>query len=239
MNGLKFILVDSSKEQRNNLKFALEKAYREVDIDDSNDFLDALIKIQEKDYDLIVINITDKELNHLELLKTFKSKQIKNSYALIIASRNDKEDVINSLKEGADGFITLPFTIDAFIRKLAEIHEKFDRREHERHGLSGKVEISFSDKKTNGDIVDISFGGILMNLNTKGPIPNILDKVSISFLNNGSGETFVVNAVVIRIQALDINMSSDKARFAFKFDVVEPQKKERLKSIVNELKDLL
>ncbi|MCX8068978.1 MAG: PilZ domain-containing protein [Thermodesulfovibrionales bacterium] len=239
MNRLRMIVIDSSHESKNTIKFALEKAYREVDIDDSNDYLDALIKIQEKHYDLLIINISDKELNFIEIIKTFKSKKGINSHTLIIAPREAKEDVIECLKEGADGYITLPFTIDAVLRKLAELHEKFDRREFERHGLSGKVEIIFEDKKTRGDIVDISLGGVLMNLSKKDPIPHILDKVKINFLTEGVGDVFTIEAVVIRIQAIDITVVSDKARFAFKFNEVEAEKKVKLKEIVEELKSLL
>lgn len=239
MNRLKIIIVDSSIEIRNNVKFALEKFYREVDIDDSSEYLDALVKIQEKNYDLVIINISDKELNHIDILKTFKSKKGVNSYVLIIAPRDDKEGVIESLKEGADGYINLPFTIEALLRKLSELNEKFDRREFERHGLSGKVEIIFDDKKTKGDIVDISLGGILMNMSKKDPIPQILDTVRINFLTHGSDDIFVMEAVVIRIQALDINMITDKARFAYKFKDVELERRNKLKNIVEELKSLL
>ncbi len=241
MEKIRILVVDSDGERRNFIKFGIEKAYKDIDIDDSADNEDALIKLQEKSYDLVIIDVTDRQIRIKELLNMISSKSSKKRiFSLVMAAKGDKEAVIFALQKGADGYINMPFTIDGLLRKIAEFDEKFDRREFSRQGLLGKLTFLFGDNSSEGEIIDISLGGVLANLSRNNPMPQILDKIHVVFpASFETPDPLSVEAIVIRIQAVDIDPASKKVRFAVKFTDLDPQKRDKLKEVVEDIKSRL
>ena len=238
MEKLRFIIIDSDAEKRNYLKFALERSYRDVDIDDSADYTDGAMKLEEKQYDLIILNLTDSTLKPLEIIRLARKRQgTQRLYILVITFKDEKEGLIAALKKGADGYITTPYTAEGILKRLAELDERFDRREFARQGVLGSLTFIFGDNSVTGEIIDISQGGVLVNLSNKLPIPQILEKIQVAFTTPLCPEGRLnVEALVIRIQATDLTLVSDKVRFALKFTETDPQKKTYLRDVVEDIK---
>ncbi len=238
MEKMRFLIIDSDAEKRNYLKFALERSYRDVDIDDSADYTDGVMKLEEKHYDLIILNLTESELKPMDIIKLARKRQgAYKVYILVIAHKDDKESFIAALQKGADGYITIPYTAEGVLKKLAEFDDRFDRREFARQGALGSLTFIFGDNSVAAEIIDISYGGVLVNLSNKFPMPQILEKIQVSFTTPLCPEGRLdVEALVIRIQATDITLISDKVRFALKFTETDPSKKAALKDVVEDIK---
>lgn len=237
MQSLHFLVVDSDTEQRNHIKFALERAFKESHIDDSSDYDDAVIKLSEKYYDLLLLNTTDKAMRPKEILKTATSQRFKKkTYCLVIVSKGDRELLIEALNIGADGYIYKPFSIEGLVNKLVELDQRFDRRQFCRESIIGNLLFEFDGNTLEAEIVDISLGGVLVNLQRQGVIPQILQKIKVLFPKFAYPDVLSVDALVIRIQAIEIDPSSKTVRYAVKFVEQDQQKLELLKDAVEHIK---
>lgn len=238
MQSLHFLVVDSDTEQRNHIKFALERAFKESHIDDSADYDDTVIKLSEKYYDLLILNTTDKAMKPKEILKTVASQRFKKkTYCLVIVSKGDRELLLEALNIAADGYIYKPFTIGGLVSKLVELDQRFDRRQFCRESIIGNLLFEFDGNTLEAEIVDISLGGVLVNLQRQGAMPQILQKIKVLFPKfSYAGEVLSVDALVIRIQAIEIDPSSKTVRYAVKFVGQDQQKVELLKEAVEQIK---
>ncbi|MCX8027534.1 MAG: PilZ domain-containing protein [Thermodesulfovibrionales bacterium] len=230
----KILVVESSREQRNFIKFGIERSFANVDIDEAGDFVDALTKIDQKFYDLVILNIVDPDIKGTEIIKTLKDNQSsKNSYILAMAYRDSKEEIVSALKTGANSYILIPFSINDLVLRLREIDERFDRRQHERYVTDIDVVLSFEDTEVSCELIDMSLGGVLLDINRYKNAPNVLDKVFISI--NEKSSSIVLDAIVIRIQAIDTNLQSQRVRYALKFLPMDEDKRDALKRVVDSL----
>jgi len=76
--------------------------------DTSDGFGSAIEKIESFDYDCILLDISLKDGNGLELLKELKANR-KTDGVLIISARNSLEDKVAGLQLGADDYLPKPF----------------------------------------------------------------------------------------------------------------------------------
>lgn len=93
--------------------------------DISNDGKDALSKIEENKYDLILLDIMLPYFSGLDLLKIIRDKKIETPI-IIISAKGDEGTIIEALELGADSFINKPFisnivlaTIKSVIRRVS------------------------------------------------------------------------------------------------------------------------
>lgn len=230
----KILVIDSSREHRNFVKFGIERNLKNVDIDESSDFVDTLTKIDQKVYNLVILNVADSDIKGVEIIKTIKDSQSsKDTYILAMGYRDSKEEIVTALKSGANSYILIPFSINDLVLRLREIDERFDRREHERHVIDFDIIMNFEDKETLCELIDMSIGGILIDVSRYKDAPNVLDNVSISI--NEKKSSIVLDAIVLRIQALDTNLQSDKIRYALKFLKMDDDKREAVKRVIDSL----
>lgn len=100
------------------------------------DFSPALEKIEEYDYDCILLDITLPNGNGLKLLQELK-KNHKTDGVIIISAKHSLEDRIGGLNLGADDYLAKPFHLSELNARLAAVIR--------RRMLSGHNFISFNE----------------------------------------------------------------------------------------------
>ncbi|MEN2994506.1 MAG: response regulator transcription factor [Thermodesulfovibrio sp.] len=120
----KILIVEDEKEIAELIAYTLQKEKFEVDI--AFDGNEALKKLKEKIYDLIVLDLMLPYVQGLEICKFIRSNpKIKDTGIIIVTAKAEEFDRIMGLEMGADDYITKPFSpreltarVKAILRRL-------------------------------------------------------------------------------------------------------------------------
>jgi len=106
---IEILIVDDDRPIADLLKDALSGAERRVDV--CYEGLSAIEKIQEKNYDLIIVDLVMPRVDGLELLRY--AKGIKpDVIVIIITGHASLETAISAIREGAYNYIRKPFKLE-------------------------------------------------------------------------------------------------------------------------------
>ena len=101
------------------------------DIIEAKDGQEALIKFNNNEINLVILDIQIPFLNGLEVLKEIRKKS--NLPVLMLTAFNDEEYKINAFSSLADGYMEKPFSlpvlkvrIDSLVKRHYGSHEKFE-----------------------------------------------------------------------------------------------------------------
>jgi len=93
-----------------------------TDITEAEHGLDALQKVQQKDFDMILTDWNMPEMNGQELVEELrKMDKYKNVPILMITTRGMQDDVMTAIKSGVNGYIVKPFTPEVLKKKMQEL----------------------------------------------------------------------------------------------------------------------
>jgi len=118
---LKILVVDDSPTMRRILLNTVQKAgYSNVK--EAVDGKDALAKLLAGDFDLLMTDWNMPNMNGLELVEAArKEEKLKSMPILMVTTRNMKEDIVNAIKSGVNGYIVKPFDAKTLNAKILEI----------------------------------------------------------------------------------------------------------------------
>ncbi|THB75289.1 MAG: response regulator [Gammaproteobacteria bacterium] len=117
----KLIVIEDDASTKMILKGTLRK-YGFLDIEECSDGAEALKKIQENDYDMILCDWQIPSLNGLALLKKLKGMDSTAHIPFImITGESEKESIISAMKAGVDGYIVKPFAPISIKQKLDQV----------------------------------------------------------------------------------------------------------------------
>ena len=121
MADLKILVVDDSPTMRRILLNTVQKAgYSNVK--EAVDGKDALAKLLAGDFDLLMTDWNMPNMNGLELVEAArKEEKLKSMPILMVTTRNMKEDIVNAIKSGVNGYIVKPFDAKTLNAKILEI----------------------------------------------------------------------------------------------------------------------
>ncbi len=92
------------------------------DVTEAEHGLDALQKVQQKDFDMILTDWNMPEMNGQELVEELrKMDKYKNVPILMITTRGMQDDVMTAIKSGVNGYIVKPFTPEVLKKKMHEL----------------------------------------------------------------------------------------------------------------------
>ena len=119
--NIKILIVDDFATLRMSLKSVLEQlGYPEMD--EAKDGQEAIDKLKEKDYDLIISDIDMPVMIGFELLDYVKKDDnLKNIPVIFITAEAEREKIVESIKAGLDAYITKPFSISTLQQKIENI----------------------------------------------------------------------------------------------------------------------
>ena len=121
------LVVDDEERMRNLLKKVLTK--QGFSVQTSPNGIDALMKVEETPFDVILADIRMPEMNGIEVLKTVKETRPE-IYVILMTAFGSIDSAVEAMKKGAYDYITKPFKMDEItivIKKALE--EKGLRKE--------------------------------------------------------------------------------------------------------------
>lgn len=101
----------------------------------------ALEKIKEETFDLIVLDVNLPDGDGFDLCKIIKATQ--DTPVVFLTARDLEKDVMSGFELGADDYITKPFSINIFRKKIAAILKRCEKQFNENIYICGALIIDF------------------------------------------------------------------------------------------------
>jgi two-component system alkaline phosphatase synthesis response regulator PhoP len=121
---------------------------------------DAVTNFQQKDYDLVILDIMLPEMNGFEVCKTLK--KIKQDVpVLFISAKSSSIDKIEGLKLGADDYLVKPFDLEELLLRIRILLKRYPQKNINELFTFNGGEINFSTFEVK------DFNGIIHNLSNR------------------------------------------------------------------------
>lgn len=117
----RILLIEDEKSIREVVKLNLE--LEKYEVIDAHDGFEALKKIEDAYYDLIVLDLMLPKLNGLEILEKIRLKNIETP-VIIISAKDTSSDRIKGLKTGADDYLVKPFEFEELLLRIQKLLER-------------------------------------------------------------------------------------------------------------------
>lgn len=114
---MRVLIVDDERNVVELIRYNLE--LNGFDADVAFDGAEAMSKLTNKKYDLVILDQMMPKMNGLEVIKRIRStNSMKNIAVLMLTAKSDESDVIFGLNFGADDYITKPFRVHELIARV-------------------------------------------------------------------------------------------------------------------------
>ena len=115
---MEVLLIDDNKEITEMISFFLDS--QDIFCEVENDAKKALEKIKEKQYDVILLDLTMPIFSGFDLFNQLKKENAirKNNIVIFTASYIEQEKIDNMIKEGIKAIIRKPISIDSLINTI-------------------------------------------------------------------------------------------------------------------------
>jgi len=121
MTDKKIMFVEDSPTMRRIIANSLSRIGVSEVVEAENG-VDALGKMEGKDFDMIITDWNMPEMNGQELVENLREQdKYKNTPIVMITTRGMQDDVMNAIKSGVNGYIVKPFTPEVLEKKMKEI----------------------------------------------------------------------------------------------------------------------
>ena len=157
--GKKVLIVDDDKLIVKGIRFSLEQDNMEVDC--AYDGEEALEKVRNNQYDIILLDIMLPKLSGLEVCQQIR--EFSNVPIIMLTAKGDDMDKILGLEYGADDYITKPFNILEVKARIKAIMRRTIRDEKE----STENIVEYGDLKLDCESRRVYICGKEMNLTAK------------------------------------------------------------------------
>ncbi|MCH8929289.1 MAG: sigma-54-dependent Fis family transcriptional regulator, partial [Candidatus Marinimicrobia bacterium] len=146
----KILFVDDDKGSRIIIPNLLSEAGFQVTACESGD--EAIIEFEKENYDLVLTDIRMPGLDGMSLLKSLKQKYPELIVVMITAFASI-DSTVQAIKEGAEDYITKPYTEEDLIRRLEIVIEKKRILDENK-----RLQLELSAKYQMGNIIGVSSG---------------------------------------------------------------------------------
>lgn len=135
-----------------------------AEVESVNDGLSALEKAQNKDYDLILLDLSIPKLNGVEVCRELR--KTKNTPIIMVTARTEEIDKVLGLEIGADDYITKPFSIRELKARAKAVMRRSDAAK-QASGDSKSSELDFGELKINVEMRRVTLEGKKVELSPK------------------------------------------------------------------------
>jgi len=115
------LIVDDSATMRKIIIRTMRMSGLEFsNTEEAGNGVEALAKLSQSSIDIMLCDVNMPEMGGLELVKKIREKSDFNNTKIIMVSTESSDDLINGIiSDGANGYITKPFTPEKFQEKLS------------------------------------------------------------------------------------------------------------------------
>ena len=149
----RILIVEDEEPIANLIRMNLVKAGYQCEL--AFDGVEAADKIEERDYDLILLDIMLPGLNGYEVLEYAKGVDIP---VIFLTAMGDTRQKVKGLKLGAEDYITKPFEIAELLARVETVLRRYRKTEQK---------LQFLDIEIDTDSRTVFKGGIPVNLTIK------------------------------------------------------------------------
>ena len=153
---MKILIVEDEPDLRETIRISLVKEHFVVET--AADYFSALDKVNDYDYDCILLDSMLPGGSGLDLLRELKRLRRSDS-VLIISAKDSLDDKVEGLELGADDYLTKPF-------HLAELNARV-KSVIRRRQAKGDVSITMGNLLLYPDKRQVEVGGVTLQLNRK------------------------------------------------------------------------
>lgn len=153
---MKVLIVEDDKDLREIITSSLENE-RYV-VSQASDYKSALMKIEDYDYDCILLDIMLPDGSGLDLLEELNDMG-KRSNVIILSAKDSIDDKVKGLDLGADDYLAKPF-------HLAELHARI-KSLLRRNMRGGDRKLSYGNIEIIPEKFEVYIDGTLIDLNRK------------------------------------------------------------------------
>ncbi|MDM8336231.1 response regulator transcription factor [Mediterranea massiliensis] len=153
---MKILIIEDEQDLRETVKASLLK--EKFVVETAADYWSALDKINDYDYDCILLDIMLPGGNGLDLLRELKRLRRSDS-VLIVSAKDSLDDKVDGLDLGADDYLTKPF-------HLAELNARV-KSLIRRRKAQGDISIRLGNLELNPDKRSVAIDGNGLQLNRK------------------------------------------------------------------------
>ena len=134
---MKILLVEDTEQLNKALTTVLKR--NSYVVDSAFDGEEALLFIEQYQYDLIILDIMLPKVNGLEVLKRIRGSK-NQTPVLLLTAKSTTEDKITGLDLGADDYLSKPFVIDELLARIRALLRRTPQ-------ISEETTVSFGDLK--------------------------------------------------------------------------------------------
>lgn len=153
---MKILIVEDEPDLRETIRISLLK--ENFVVETAADYYSALEKVNDYDYDCILLDIMLPGGSGLDLLRELK-RLYRSDSVLIISAKDSLDDKVEGLELGADDYLTKPF-------HLAELNARV-KSVIRRRQAKGDVSVTVGNLLLYPDKRQVEVGGIPLQLNRK------------------------------------------------------------------------
>ena len=153
---MRVLVVDDEKLIRDVIKeYLLLEGF---EVDEASNGLEAVDKVKQQDFDLIIMDIMMPEMNGYEAYQ--KIREMKDIPALMLSAKGEEYDKLQGFKLGIDDYVVKPFSIKELMARVKVIlmrHEpKEEKKQSEIYEFEGlEVNISARELMVDGNRVEL------------------------------------------------------------------------------------
>ncbi|MGA2296374.1 MAG: response regulator [FCB group bacterium] len=110
---LSFLVIDDDKNVALTLKTIINKSYPDSQVFIATDGVEGWEMLTMHNPNIVIADITLPGLNAIQLVKRIREKKdLENTYVIVVTANYDRSQMVVALEQGADDFITKPFSHD-------------------------------------------------------------------------------------------------------------------------------